>query len=334
MVDNLEEVKTMSKTNRRRFMTSALAATGAVAAGLHRAQSQNTLAPGGAVPLPDGAKPAPRVQKLSAVSQVPLGNSGLTISMVGIGTGTVGVRRSSNQTRLGDEGFQRLMRHALDNGITFFDLADGYGSNPFFGRAMKGIARDKYVIQTKTFSRTPEKAREDIDRFLQELQTDYIDSLIVHCVTEGDWPTRFAGVLDVFTEAKKAGKIRAHGVTCHSYPALQAALASDWVQLNQVRWNAYRSHMDNDVETVRSLFTQMRAKGQGMISMKVMGEGRLVKGPNAKTPEELLRFQVESGVVDAFVVGVESTEQIDQLIRHTQSALNELGYVPSPVRAI
>jgi len=246
--------------------------------------------------------------------------------VVGIGTGTIGVNHQSNQTRLGQEAFTRLVRHAFDSGIIFFDLADQYGSNPYFGKAIKGIPRDRYVIQTKTNNRDQNGARQDIDRFLGELGTDYIDSLIVHCVTSSDWTTRFRGVMDVLEEARERGKIRAHGVTCHDFGALRAAEASDWVQINQVRWNPRRAHMDADVETARALFKQMRSKGQGMIGMKVVGQGDIVPSNRGLTPEACFRFQIESAVVDAFVVGVESTQQIDQLIQGTQLAINELGY--------
>jgi predicted aldo/keto reductase-like oxidoreductase len=218
------------------------------------------------------------------------------------------------------------MRHALDSGINFYDLADQYGTNPYFARAMHGVSRDKYVIQTKLNSRDAAGARADIDRILRELKTDYVDSLLIHCVTEADWTTRFRGVIDAFEEAKKAGKIRAHGVTCHSFEALQAAYASDWVQVNMVRWNPRGAHMDSNVKTAGELFKKMRAKGQGMIGMKVVGQGDIVKGGSAASPEECVRFQVESGVVDAFVVGVRDTQQIDQLLRGTQLALNEVGY--------
>jgi aryl-alcohol dehydrogenase-like predicted oxidoreductase len=257
---------------------------------------------------------------------VRLGKSGLTVSLVGVGTGSVGWAHASNQTRLGQEAFTRLMRHALDNGITFFDLADQYGSNPYFCKAMQGVPRDRFVIQTKTNSRDPREARADIDRYLKELNTDYIDSLIIHCVTEGDWTTRFRGVMDVFEEAKRAGKIRAQGVTCHSFAALQAAAASDWVQINQVRWNPRGSHMDADVQTVGELFRKMRGKGQGMIGMKVVGQGDLVSGLKSLTPEACFRFQIASSAVDSFVVGVEKVDHIDEMLRGTQVALNEFGY--------
>jgi len=308
----------MDKLSRRNFI--ALTATGALGAGVLAGRGLHTDAPVEAAAFV--IDPAIK----NPTDKVSLGKTGLKISVVGIGTGTVGVNHQSNQTRLGQETFTRLMRHAHDSGITFFDLADQYGSNPYFGRAMQGVARDRYIIQTKTNSREPQQVRQDIDRFLREMNTDYLDVLIVHCVTEGDWTTRYRGVMDVMEEAKQKGKIRAHGVTCHSFEALQAAAASPWVDTNQVRWNARAKHADADVETLRKLFAGMRAKGQGMVGMKVVGQGDIVRGADAMTPASCFRFQIESGVVDAFVVGVEKLEHIDELLRGTQVALAELGY--------
>ncbi len=262
----------------------------------------------------------------SPTDKVLLGKSGIQVSLVGIGTGSSGWAKRSNQTNLGQSEFTRQMRYALDKGINFFDLADQYGTHPFFEKAMNGVSRDKYVIQTKSTSRTGAEAKADIDRFLKELNTDYIDSLIIHNVTIGDWTTRYSEVMEVFSEAKKAGKIRSHGVTCHSFEALQAAEKSDWVQINQVRWNNYQSNMDADVKTAGALFEKMRRKGQGMIGMKVVGNGSLVRGANSVTPEECFKFQIDSGVVDAFVIGVEKIEHIDTLLKGTQTALNQIGY--------
>ena len=298
----------MDKLNRREFVGTALAATGAVALGVNAETEAD-------------AEPGPK----AATDKVKLGKTGIKVSLIGMGTGSIGWNHESNQTRLGQEAFTKLVRHAYDNGITFFDAADQYGSNPYLKVALKGIERSKYVIQTKTNSRDPKAAQADIDRFLKELGVDYIDTLVVHCVTEPDWTTKFRGVLDVAEEAKQKGKIGAHGVTCHSYPALQAAYASDWVQFNQVRWNPKGAHMDNDVETCRALFAKMRKKGQGMIGMKVVGQGDLLKD-NPGYRDQCYRWQIESGVVDAFVVGLEKPEHVDQMVRGTQLALNDLGY--------
>jgi 1-deoxyxylulose-5-phosphate synthase len=310
----------MRKLNRRQFLGGAIGGAGAVAAGVYLWQGRTARSQKQAADFV-----IDRTIK-SPTDRVALGKSGVKVSLVGIGTGSGGWARQSNQTRLGQAEFTRQMRHAFDRGINFFDLADQYGSHPFFMNAMKGVARDKYVIQTKSTSRGAAEVRADIDRFLKELNTDYLDSLIIHNVTEGDWTTRFREVMDVFSEAKKAGKIRAHGVTCHSFRALEAAAASDWVEINQVRWNQRESHMDADVRTAGALFEKMRRKGQGMIGMKVVGQGSLVEGSRALTPEECFRFQIESGVVDAFVIGVQKIEHIDALLSGTQAALTDLGY--------
>lgn len=311
----------MLKINRREFIGAAIGGTAVAAtAGAYlwniptiRSEHQNP-------------KFVIDPQIKSPTDKVLLGKSGIKVSLVGIGTGSSGWGKRSNQTNLGQSEFTRQIRYALDKGINFFDLADQYGTHPFFNKAMNGVARDKYVIQTKTNSRTPNEVRDDIDRFLKELNTDYLDTLIIHNVTDGDWTTRYSEVMEEFIKAKKAGKIRAHGVTCHSFEALQAAEASDWVQINQVRWNNYQSNMDADVKTAGALFEKMRRKGQGMIGMKVVGNGSLVRGTNPVKPEECFKFQIDSGVVDAFVIGVEKIEHIDALLNGTQMALNQIGY--------
>ena len=320
----------MDKLSRRNFIATAIAGTGLLGAGVlvgrtnrgdaTAATEATTEAPSRAITYVVD----PTIK--SPTDKVSLGKTGLKISLVGIGTGTHGWNHESDQTRRGQETFTRLMRHAHDNGITFFDLADQYGSNPYFCRAMQGVARDSYIIQTKTNSRDFKSVQQDIDRFLRELNTDVIDVLILHCVTERDWTTRYRGAMEAMEEARQKGKIRAHGVTCHSFEALQAAAASPWVDTNQVRWNARAIHGDADVETLRKQFAQMRGKGQGMIGMKVVGQGDIVNGPNPSSPASCFRFQIESGVVDAFVVGVEKTDHIDEMLRGTQVALGELGY--------
>lgn len=322
----------MGGLSRRKFIGSVAAGTAGAAlagdaiAGRRAAGAGATHERGAEASRDRGAEPVidPTVRR--PTDRVSLGRSGLKVSLVGVGTGSIGHSGRSNQTRLGQAEFTRLMRHAFERGVNFFDLADSYGSHPFFREAMRGVERTRYVLQTKTDSRDPRRARQDVDRFLKELGTDYIDSLIIHCVTEADWTTRYRGVMDAFSVARAAGKVRAVGVTCHSFAALEAAAASDWVQVNQVRWNPRAAHMDAGLEAARALFARMRARGQGMIGMKVVGQGDILQGGRALTPAECFRFQIESGVVDAFVVGVERVGHVDEMLGSTQLALDELGY--------
>ena len=137
-----------------------------------------------------------------------------------MGTGTVGVGHHSHQTALGIEGLSRLLQNGYDNGLHFFDAADSYGSHPHVADALKHVDRSKVTVLTKSWARTGPEMRADLDRFRKELGTDYLDIVLMHCLTEADWTTRFPEAMDVLSEAKQKGMIRAHGCSCHSIEAL------------------------------------------------------------------------------------------------------------------
>src|SRR5207247_7708956 len=138
----------------------------------------------------------------SGTDQVTIGRTGIKTSLIGMGTGSVGVKHSSNQVRLGHEKFVKLVRYAYERGITYFDTTDQYGSHIFLRDALKGIPREKLFIQTKTRATTADVARADLDRFRQELGMDYVDTLLMHCMTKASWPTEFRPVMDVLSDAK------------------------------------------------------------------------------------------------------------------------------------
>jgi aryl-alcohol dehydrogenase-like predicted oxidoreductase len=246
--------------------------------------------------------------KFNAHDEVTLGKTGIRTSRLAMGTGTIGFGGASNQTRLGMSPFARLLVNGYnENGLTFFDTADSYGSHPYVATALKQLPRDKVVVMTKTDNRDPSGVRRDLDRFRRELGVDYIDIVLIHCVTEPDWTTRYRGVMDNLSEAKHQGIIRAHGVSCHSLTALRAAAASPWVEVDLVRLNPIGSHMDADPDTVIKIIKQMRADGKGIIGMKILGQGDM-----SNRPSEAIRYALNSGVLDAFTIGAESqTEQND-----------------------
>src|SRR5580692_223578 len=175
--------------------------------------------------------------KFAAYDMVTLGNTGIKTSRLAMGTGTVGSGHHSHQTALGVKGLSELLLNGYDHGLRFFDAADSYGSHEHVAEALKHVPRDKVTVLTKTFSRTPAEARADLDRFRRELGTDYLDICLMHCVTEADWTERYKGVMDVLSEAKEKGIIRAHGCSCHSIEALRAAAKSPWVEVDLARIN-------------------------------------------------------------------------------------------------
>jgi 1-deoxyxylulose-5-phosphate synthase len=254
-------------------------------------------------------------RKFSAADTVTLGNTGITTSRLAMGTGTVGSGHHSHQSALGVKGLSDLLLNGHDNGLRFFDAADAYGSHPHVAEALKHVPRDKVTVLTKTWARDPAEARADLDRFRKELGTDYLDICLMHCLTEGDWTERYRGVMDVFSEAKQKGIIRAHGCSCHSIEALRAAAKSPWVEVDLVRLNPIGSHMDADPDTVVSVLRDMKAAGKGIVGMKILGQGDL-----RDRQDEALKYALSLGVLDAFTIGAESKTEQEDLIRRISAA--------------
>ena len=250
------------------------------------------------------------LKKFAASDTITLGSTGIKTSRLAMGTGTVGFGHHSNQTALGVKGLSELLLNGYDQGLRFFDAADAYGSHPHVAEALKHVPRDKVTVLTKTWARDPATARADLDRFRRELGTDYLDVCLIHCVSEGDWTERFRGVMDVLSEAKQKGIIRAHGCSCHSIEALRAAAKSPWVEIDLARINPIGSHMDADSETVVSVLREMKAAGKAVVGMKILGQGDL-RGRQS----EALRYALGLGVLDAFTIGAESKSEQEDLVR-------------------
>ena len=123
--------------------------------------------------------------KRTAVDQVTLGKTGIKLSRLGVGTGS---KSGDIQRALGKEGFNRLIRYAYDQGITYIDTADAYKTHPYVCDAIKGLPREKLFIQSKIWGQgAPEKPLETLDRFRKELGVEYIDSVLVHCTVTPNW---------------------------------------------------------------------------------------------------------------------------------------------------
>jgi predicted aldo/keto reductase-like oxidoreductase len=286
----------MAQLSRREFLGQTAAAAGALAVAGQPGQA------------------AARYHVTSARDQVTLGKTGIKTSLVGLGTGSVGVRHSSNQVRLGMDKFVRLVRHAYDRGITYFDTADQYGSHIYLREAIKGLPREKLFIQTKTRAQTADVAKADLDRFLEELGTDYVDTLLMHCMTTAHWPLDMRPVMDFLSKAKAKGKVRAVGTSCHGLDPLRAAVKCDWVEVDLARINPVgkKAYMDGTPEEVVPCLKAMHEQGKGILGMKVLGQGSF---RTAEQQRRSLEFVLGTGAVDAFVIGFESEQQIDQVMK-------------------
>lgn len=287
----------MSNVTRRNFLTS-------MAGGTLGAVSVLQASPG---PTPDAAP------------QVPLGDTGITMSRIGQGTGMRGGNRQSNHTRMGFTKLVDLFQHGYDHGITFFDLADLYGSHIYFREALRALPRDKVAILTKLWFRydgNPEQLPADykrragqtaIERFRHELSTDYIDIVLLHCLMTPQWEDEMAPYMEVLSEAKEKKQIRAVGVSCHDLGALKTAASSPWVDVILARINPKGASMDGTVEEVLPVLKTAKANGKALIGMKIYGEGKL-----AHMKDECIRYAQGLGLLDSMTLGAESTSQINE----------------------
>lgn len=259
--------------------------------------------------------PARRAPK-RAQDQVVLGRTGIRVSRLAQGTGTRGVGKSSNQIRrLGDRGLADLLVAGVDHGLTFWDLADQYGSHPHARLALRTVPRDRVAILTKTHASTEAEMRADLDRFRREIGTDYLDIVLLHCMTHADWPRDKAGAMAVLADAKARGVVRAHGVSCHDLGALKTAARSAWVDVDLARLNPAGIAMDAGPELVLPVLREMKRAGKGVIGMKILGEGRL-----RHRIDEALAFALAQDVLDAFTIGAESLDELRDLLDRIPAA--------------
>lgn len=248
--------------------------------------------------------------------KVSLGKTNLKFSRFCMGTGVSGGNRQSNQTRMGKEKFEALLKGGYDRGVRWFDLADLYGTHPYLTPALQGIPRESYGIISKIWWRKggiPDKERPDADvvvqRFLKEIKTDYLDLVLLHCVESAQWPDELRQQMDILAKLKEKGIIRAHGVSCHSLPALEAAAKEPWVDSVHARINPYRMVMDDEPEKVAPVLKKIHDAGKGVVGMKIIGEGRLRNDKQKR--EESARYVLGLGCVDILNVGFEKPEEID-----------------------
>lgn len=254
--------------------------------------------------------------KKYASDRVMLGNTGIEVSRLAMGTGTSGYGGSSNQSRkLGLKGLSNLLRTGYDNGVFFWESADQYGTHPHFKEALKSIDRDKVVLLTKTHARTANEMKADLDRYRKEMGTDHIEIVLLHALTDPDWNKNRRGAMDYLERAREDGIIKAHGVSCHSLGALQTAANEPWVQVDLARMNPAGVRMDAEVPVVLKVLQDMKAKGKGIIGMKILGAGHF-----RNKVDEALQYALAQDYMDCFTIGSENIDEFKDLTKRIPAA--------------
>ncbi len=252
-----------------------------------------------------------------------LGKTGIQVSLMGMGTGSVGVGQASNQTRLGVKEFTRVVRHALDRGIRLFDVADQYGSHTYLREALKGVPRDQYVIQTKTHATDFANCRSHLERYRMELGVDYIDIVLLHCMQKKGWQAETTR--GRWTTSARPSKKDSSAPTAPAATAWTRSAPRPRSRSSRSTWPGSIPKGilmdDKKPDEVASQLQEMHDSGKGVIGMKIFGEGRI------NTPERRdasLDFVLSLGTVDAFIIGYESIDQVDDAIDRVEKSIARL----------
>jgi aryl-alcohol dehydrogenase-like predicted oxidoreductase len=266
-----------------------------------------------------------RAARGSATDWVTLGKSGVKVTRLAFGTGTISGRV---QRELGQEQFTSLVRHAYDRGIRFFETSETYGEmHRMLGVALKGISRDTYRLMSKVTTRDGVDPKAKIDELRKLANTDYFDVMLMHYQHVATWPTDTARWQDGIQEAKSKKIVAGYGASVHGLPALRQFPGNQWLEIAMIRMNHKGTKMDaedfntngpGNVSEVVTHMKQVHTQGMGVISMKLIGEGAFT---TREDRQAAMKFAFNNAGVDSVTVGYKNTAEVDEAIENLNLAL-------------
>src|SRR5580704_7826253 len=266
-----------------------------------------------------------KAERQTATDWVTLGKSNVKVTRLAFGTGTFS---GQVQRDLGQEQFTRLVRHAYDRGIRFFETSETYGDmHQMLGIALKGIPRDSYRLMSKVTTREGVNPQEKIDELRKLANTDYFDIMLMHYQHVATWPKDTVRWQDGILEAQSKKIVVGHGASVHGLPALRQFPGNQWLDIAMIRMNHKGTKMDaedfntngpGNVNEVVAHMKQVHAQGMGVISMKLVGEGAFT---TREDRQAAMKFAFNNAGVDAVTVGYKSPAEVDEAIENLNLAL-------------
>lgn len=263
-------------------------------------------------------------EPLRATDWVELGHSGVKVTRLAFGTGSMS---GQVQRNLGQAEFTRQVRYAYDRGIRFFETAESYGDmHRRLGIALEGIPRDSYRIMSKVTTSDGVDPQAKIDELRKLARTDYFDILLLHWQHTANWPVESTRWQDGIAAAQHRGAVLKRGASVHGLPALRQVPGNKWLDVAMIRVNHNGTRMDaeqhdadvrGNVPEVVAHVRQVRKEGLGVISMKLAGEGVF----NHQDRQAAMRFAFREAGVQSVTVGYKSTSEIDEAIDNLNLAL-------------
>jgi aryl-alcohol dehydrogenase-like predicted oxidoreductase len=251
-----------------------------------------------------------------------LGRTGVKVSLIGLGGSHL------SRPPLDENAAVRLIHAALDRGINFLDNCWDYGhgnSEKWMGAALaQGGYRNKAFLMTKLDGRTRESASSQLEESLVRLKTDHIDLVQFHEILRFDDADRIFtddGALEALLAAKQAGKLRFIGFTGHKDPRvhlymLEVANRHGFVfDTVQMPLNVMDAHFRSFSHAV---VPEAVKQNIGILAMKAMGDGVILKSGAPVTPIECLHYamNVPSSVV---ITGIDNEQILDQAFEATRT---------------
>jgi aryl-alcohol dehydrogenase-like predicted oxidoreductase len=292
----------MAHCSRRNFLKTGLAAGTLAATGMPLAAAGET-----------------------ATDWVTLGKSNVKVTRLAFGTGTYSGRV---QRELGQDQFTNLVRYAYDHGIRFFETAESYaGMHKMLGVALKGIPRDSYRLMSKVTTRPGVDPQQKFDELRKLANTEYFDVMLLHWQHVASWPTDSMRWQDGIMEAQSKKIIIGRGASVHGLPALRQVPETKWLEIAMIRMNHKGTAMDaedyntaglGNVTEVVSHVKQARTEGMGVISMKLVGEGRFTQRADRQAA---MKYAFRQAGVNSVTVGYKNTAEIDEAIENLNLAL-------------
>jgi len=228
----------------------------------------------------------------------------------------------------------KLVRYVYDRGVRYFDTAGNYmESQSLLGEGLKGI-RDKVYLVTKVETTDPAKVRGAVEKSLKELQTDYLDAILIHG-TPGIEQMSVKRAMEIHAELVKLrdeGIAKFIGLSAHSYFHKALALISSGGFDQCMLSYGYLPRGHNQVFSARMVelrnacVAKAHERGMGIAAMKVVGAGVLgawsgyiVPGFDKKRlgqlPGAAIRYVLDDDRIDLLVIGMRLKKEIDANIK-------------------
>jgi len=295
--------------DRRRFLKLSVSIAGTVVGVMAASRHGGPALAESETPMP----PPPSIRKGDMLYRT-LGSTGEQVSLIGLGGHHIG-RPSDEQ-----EGI-RIVRRAIDHGITFMDNSWDYhdgGSEIRMGKALRDGYREKVFLMTKIDGRTKQAASQQIDESLKRLQTDHVDLMQHHEIIRLEDPDRIfaeGGAQEAMLEAKKAGKIRYIGFTGHKDPVVHLRML-ELAGKRHFRFDAVQmplNLMDAHFRSFQHQVVPVLVKEHiGVLGMKSMGD-KIILDSGVVNPLECLHYAM-SLPTSVVITGIDSMKILDQAL--------------------